>query len=519
MARLRRLARALPLAIVLATLAAPPTAALAHAQGSSRRAPARPKARARTVARPTPPPRPTTPRSAEALASDMGAIVGQATRSGRWGVMVVSLTRGDTLYRLNAGEHFMPASTLKLFTGALALERFGPEHRFQTAVLRDGPLRGDGTLDGDIVIRGGGDPALSGRFLRNDPHAAMNLLASLVAGQGVKRVTGDVIGDPTLFEPKGVPDGWQSRYLQSGYAARVSALSLNENLVWIAVSPGAAGGAATVAFEPATSGIRLVNSVQTRKGAGAQVTVRRLPDHGMEVRGWVGTGAGTRRYQMVVEDPPLFATGAFAEALRRRGIAVDGTVRIAPTPDDAEPLTALPSPTMEQLVAVMERESINHYAELLFRNAARDAHPGAPGSAETGNRALGELMTRAGAVPGSVVARDGSGLSVLDQVTPRALVQLLAYGHRASWGSAFHASLPVAGESELLRTRMRGGPAHGNLHAKTGTTNEVISLAGYTTAENGEVLAFAFVYNGTDRWNARVAIDALGETLSGFGRS
>ena len=239
----------------------------------------------------------------------------------------------------------------------------------------------------------------------------------------------------------------------------------------------------------------------------------------MEVRGWIGTGAGTRRYQMVVEDPPRFATGAFAEALRKRGIAVDGGIRIAPTPADAEPLVALPSPTLEQLVAVMERESINHYAELLFRNAARDAVPGTPGSAETGNRALADFMrTRAGAAPGAVLAKDGSGLSMLDQATPRALVQLLSYGHRAPWGTAFHASLPVAGESELLRTRMRGGPAHGNLHAKTGTTNEVISLAGYTTAENGEVLAFAFVYNGTDRWNARAAIDALGATLSGFGR-
>jgi D-alanyl-D-alanine carboxypeptidase/D-alanyl-D-alanine-endopeptidase (penicillin-binding protein 4) len=117
-----------------------------------------------------------------------------------------------------------------------------------------------------------------------------------------------------------------------------------------------------------------------------------------------------------------------------------------------------------------------------------------------------------------VTATDGSGLSVLDRVTPRALVQLLDHAHRAPWGSAFHASLPVAGESELLRNRMRATPAQGNLHAKTGTTNDVIGLSGYVTAENGEILAFAFLYNGKDRWHARETIDAMGPTLAAFTR-
>jgi D-alanyl-D-alanine carboxypeptidase/D-alanyl-D-alanine-endopeptidase (penicillin-binding protein 4) len=103
-------------------------------------------------------------------------------------------------------------------------------------------------------------------------------------------------------------------------------------------------------------------------------------------------------------------------------------------------------------------------------------------------------------------------------VSPRALVQLLAYGHRAPWADAFHASLPVAGESELLKNRMRYTPAQGNLHAKTGTTDSVISLGGYVTAQDGELLAFAFIYNGHDRWNARTTIDQMGATLASFVR-
>ena len=103
-------------------------------------------------------------------------------------------------------------------------------------------------------------------------------------------------------------------------------------------------------------------------------------------------------------------------------------------------------------------------------------------------------------------------------MTARAMVHLLAYAHRAPWGSVFHASMPVAGESELMRRRMRSTPAHGNLHAKTGTTNSVAALAGYVTALNGEVLAFTFIYNGNDRANARHTMDRMGPTLANFYR-
>ena len=167
----------------------------------------------------------------------------------------------------------------------------------------------------------------------------------------------------------------------------------------------------------------------------------------------------------------------------------------------------------------MNRESNNHYAEQIFRSAARGPTRNEPGTAEHAYaqlRAFGESAL--GVAPGDLMATDGSGLSVLDRVTPRSLVQLMDYAHGAPWGGVFHASLPVAGESETLKSRMRGTAAQGNLHAKTGTTNEVIALSGYVTAENGELLAFAFLYNGTDRWNARETIDAMGPTLAAFSR-
>ena len=487
-----------------------------RSEPTRRRRPAR-RARRVTNATPAITLRHTAPRDATTLGRDLAFMLSSLTRSGAWGILVTSLTRGDTLYSYNPDVPLQPASTLKLYTAALALERLGANHRFSTRVLRTGTLDAEGTLRGDLVLRGGGDPALSTRFLGGGASAAVDLLAQLVAGAGVRRVRGDLIADASAFDAELVPAGWDSRYLQSGYAARVSALSLNENLVWVVVRPGASGRAPLVYLDPASE-IPFVNNVRTTAGRrDARVIFISRPDGRVEARGWIGSRAGERRYQLVVEDPAAFTAGAFRRALAAKGIIVEGATRFGPTPVSAAPVTTLPSPPLADLLSVMNRESINHYAELIFRNLAWTEKQ--PGSAEAANALLQRFLTeKVGAMPGSVSAADGSGLSVLDRSTARALVHLLDYAHRAPWADAFHASLPVAGESELLRQRMRRTPAQGNLHAKTGTTNSVISLGGYVTAENGELLAFAFIYNGTDRWNARVTIDAMGATLAGFRR-
>jgi D-alanyl-D-alanine carboxypeptidase/D-alanyl-D-alanine-endopeptidase (penicillin-binding protein 4) len=466
----------------------------------------------------TPELRHTAPRGATALAADLGAMLRARTRNGAWGAMVVSLTNGDTLLAVQPDQPLVPASTMKLFTAALALERLGPDHAFTTAVLRDGSLEAGGVVRGNLILRGDGDPGLSPRFVRGGPEAPMEMLARFVAGAGVTRVEGDLIADASGMEERRIPDGWlMHRYGGAAYAAPFSALSLNENIVIVGVHP--AGGDASVRLEPASSGLQVVSSVRVVGGRATNVVVRMVGESQVVVTGTIGASAPPHRVQLVVSDPVTFAAGAFREALRAQGITVTGEVKIGRTPATAVPVTALPSPPLARLVSVMNRESINHYAEQIFRNAARGPDRREPGTAEHAYATLRDFLAdRVRVTPDEVVASDGSGLSVLDRVTPRALVRLLDYAHSAPWASVFHASLPVAGESETLRLRMRNTPAQGNLHAKTGTTNEVVSLAGYATAENGEILAFAFLYNGADRWNARETIDAMGPTLTAFSR-
>jgi len=455
------------------------------------------------------------PRGVESLASDLGSALAQHTRSGQWGVMVISLTRGDTLYESRPDAMMQPASTMKMYTSVLALDRFGPDHQFKTSVLREAQLGPEGELSGNLYLRGSGDPSLTPRFWgTTNP---MDSLAQLVAAAGIKRVHGDIIGDASAFDPQLIPEGWLTRYLGAAYAARVSALSLNENLVWVVVQ--ADGKKAVVSLDPATTTIPVQSTVRVIGGSRGRISAVRQKDGSILVRGTVGISSRPQRYSLVVDDPASFTTGAFRAALEKAGVTVDGRITLGTTPANATEVASIASPPLANIIAEMNRESINLYAELLFRDAAHAASPDQAGSAQTGLTSLRALLgEKIRARPDDVQVSDGSGLSVLDRVTPRSMVELLSFAHQAPWGATFHASLPLEGESGTLRHRARQTPARGNLHAKTGTTNTVASLGGYVTAKNGEILAFSFIYNGSDRWNAKLAMDQMGATLAEFVR-
>jgi serine-type D-Ala-D-Ala carboxypeptidase/endopeptidase (penicillin-binding protein 4) len=350
------------------------------------------------------------------------------------------------------------------------------------------------------------------------PDAAMDSLALRVVRAGVREISGRVIGDASAFEARSIPEGWHPRILQDAYAGRVSALTLNENIVWVTIRPTTRGAPAEVVLEPATTAIPLRANVRTVAGRGAPLKLSRT-SAGITVSGSIGASAAPHSYSYIVEDPATFTTGAFVAALRRQGVTVTNGMTMGRTPAGAEPVAAWESPTLETLLAVMNRESVNVIAEHVFRAASRGADRRATGAAQVADTALRTLLQRtAGVRPDAIRSTDGSGLSQLDAISPRAMVQMLTWADHAAWGPLLHASLPLAGESGTLRHRMRYTTAQTNLHAKTGTTNDVVALAGYVTARNGELLAFAMLYNGRDRWRAREAIDAIGVTLANWSR-
>jgi serine-type D-Ala-D-Ala carboxypeptidase/endopeptidase (penicillin-binding protein 4) len=467
------------------------------------------------------------------LGEELGRLLGEPRwRPEQWGVLVVSLETGDTLYAHRAHEVLAPASNLKLFTSAAGLHYLGPDYRYSTYLVATGPIR-DGVLDGDLVVYGTGDPTFSRRFFDTN-FSVWESLADSLAEAGVRRVTGDLVGDASHFQGPAVGQGWDLSYVSHMYAAPASALSYNDNVVSIRVRPGPSVGATptlllvpggTMEIEVATATVASGRSWIEVERESYDAPIRLI---GQIQRGHAGLWRGTP-----VVDPAHFAVSVFAAVLESRGIEVDGTVRsvhdagassvasrrvFAPALDGAPVVQVLAvhrSPPLLELLKVVNQRSHNLYAESVLRSVGRVAT--GHGSVEGGAAALARMLDAAGTPPESVVMDDGSGLSRLNGASARALVDVLGLMAASPHWEAFQETLPEAATSSGLR-RMHRTEAAGNLRAKTGTIDRVSALSGYVHARNGERLAFAILANGVSPAAAKRVEDRIGARLAEFDR-
>jgi len=468
---------------------------------------------------------------------------GRAWRSATWGALVVSLTRGDTLLSYRADRRFVPASNAKLFTTAAALHYLGPDFRFFTVLLARGSVRGD-TLDGDLVLYGTGDPTFGLDTAQLAP------FADSVARRGIRHVRGDVVGDASFLGAELAGPGWAPENLDQWFAAPPSALGAAGNLVTITVEPGEQrGDTAVVSVDPPNDYFTITSTVVTgRPRSRTRITVRRgpTPAH-IALSGSIAPSRRSWTSYEVVQQPAVFAASLLRSLLAPRGVTIAGTTRGATDDapglarhllawarggaedgleeagatgsDGAARLDAIAlrrSEDLGDLVAMINRRSHNLSAELVFRSIGRSV--GGAGTFASGARAVAQfLRDTVGIAPESFAVTDGSGLSLLDEASPRSLVQLLAYERRAPEAEVFWNSLPVAGDG--LGGRMEDTPAYGRLRAKTGTLKNASALAGYVSAANGEVLAFSIMVN--DAWRierARRVQDRIGAILAEFTR-
>ena len=451
-----------------------------------------------------------------------------------WGVLVVSLDHGDTLFSHRADEQLAPASNLKLFTSAGALYFLGPQYRYGTYLATSAPVE-NGVLNGDLHLYGTGDPTLSDR-IGTGGIEVWRAFADTLAQLGVREVRGDVVGDGSYFEGSPTGAGWQTSYINAWYAAPAGALSFNENVATLRVRPAdTVGWRPEVLTVPGGAGVAVVNLATTVAGAGSRIEVTRSAYDGpIVVRGEIGVGSGDHWSGVPVPDPARFAAAALREVLEQNGIRVTGGVRaihdpaqslfgsqkvFAPGFDQAATprVVALhQSPPLFDILSIVNKRSHNMYAEQVLRTVGRAV--AGSGSVEGGERAIGMMLERElGQAPTTLSMNDGSGLSVLDRVTPRGVIELLTAMSRSPMYETYLLTLPQAGERGLRR--MGGTAANGNLRAKTGTINNVSALSGYVTAANGERLAFSIISNGVpSTWRAKRAEDAIGARLAAFNR-
>jgi serine-type D-Ala-D-Ala carboxypeptidase/endopeptidase (penicillin-binding protein 4) len=443
-----------------------------------------------------------------------------------WGIEVRSLSTGRTLYARSAEKAFRPASNMKLVTTAAALDAYGPDARLRTTVETAGRLDGLGRVLGDAYLVGRGDPDLSARFTPGRPTAAFEEMADALVAAGVRRIEGRLVGHEGTFTGDRRGPDWAWDDLAWGYGAEVSALSFADNLVEASLKPGErVGDAAVLDVAPRLGCVAVSSSVTTSEPRPATapaaadeetVSVRREPGSN-EVRfsGNLPLG-GSWTGELSVSDPARCAARVFADVLEAKGVRVTGGVATTsePLPPGTRLLAAHESPTIAEIVRVVNKESQNLHAEMLLRLVGLKAK--GDGSAAAGHGAVTEFLKRLGVPDAGWGLADGSGMSGFDLLTPRGLVALLAAMDRHPCAAALRDSLPVAGVDGTLEKRMKGTPAEGRLVAKTGTMHLARALAGYVTTVRGERLAFAIVVNNHEgrAREATAAIDDIGVALA-----
>ncbi len=466
---------------------------------------------------------------------------------GFWGIEVVSLTTGKTLYSNNPERLFTPASNTKLFTTSAALALIGPDYKFHTTLETSGIVDRYGRLTGDLVLVGRGDPNISGRVLpysiksqrRDPPMQILENLADQLVQKGVKFVDGDLIADDSYFAFERWGEGWAQDDLMSQWGAPVSALTINDNVIFVNVLPAdRPGEKAFVNITPYAGYYRLDNRIMTTPvGTGPRnIQIERQPgSNDLTMWGNIPLDDAGFTDALAIEDPAQFAGELFRDLLEKRGITVWGRTRVhhtelaslstftvtttasagggdIPKPRSANPplvLAAAESQPLGEDLTLINKISQNLHAELMLRLLGREK--GAAGTIEGGLEVLRGFLLQAGIKTDEYSFFDGSGMSRQNLVTPAAIVKLLKYVASQPWGERFLSTLPVGGVDGTLRLRFAGTLAAGRVQAKTGSLGHVSTLSGYADTLNGDRVVFSILSNNHNMGGRRAeqVIDSI----------
>jgi len=484
------------------------------------------------------------------LKKQIESILSQPDLSrGFWGIEITSATSGKVIYSLNADKLFTPASNTKLFTTAAALALIGPDYRFRTTIETNGSLDKYGRLSGDLVLVGRGDPTLSGRELPYsvrtqrdaDSMKVLEQLADELAQKGVKYIDGDVVADDSYFAFERYGEGWSQDDLIWADGAPVSALSLNDNVVFVNILPGThPGDKAFVSITPFADYYTIDNRLMTTPAAtGRKLYINREPGSThLTLWGTIPVDDPGANEGLAIEDPAEFAASLLRHLLDVRGVAIYGkqrtrhtelanlstftsTVLASSRGGDDHSLTSPAGPLvlaehqsapLSQDIQVINKVSQNLHAEILLRLLGREKGTG--GTVQAGLDVLRGFLNNAGISTDDYVFYDGSGLSRQNLATPRAIVELLRYATTQPWGKEFRDSLPAAGVDGSLADRVKELDPEAHVYAKTGSLGGVKSLSGYAVTAKGEQIAFSILTNNLSTPGKRIndVIDSIVET-------
>jgi serine-type D-Ala-D-Ala carboxypeptidase/endopeptidase (penicillin-binding protein 4) len=457
------------------------------------------------------------------LGRKVGAILDKpAFRNAEWGVDIRSVEDYEPVFVYNHDKLFPPASNAKLFTTAAALDRLGPNFRFQTRLAYEGSLGPGNTLIGDLVLFGQGDPDLSDSIRQSSGQFAhLDVLVRKVKEFGITEIQGDILGDDSYFPFVPYGDGWMASDLTREYGAPVSALSFNNNLITLSIRPGRRiGQPASASIYPSESLLTVVNRAKTVRKGSALKWYRKPGTDQVSVTGHVALRSRGSTHSFTTRDPALYTVSLLRERLMRAGIKVKGAARARHAGDNV--VRSSPhliyiheSLPLLEVISVTNKKSQNLYAEILLRTLGAEIR--GIGTDQAGLEVVYEFLQEAGVTRATARLYDGSGLSRYNLITPRAETMLLSHLATKGYFPVFLDTLSISGLDGTLRARMIHTPAFQRVFAKTGSLRGVTTLGGYVRTDAGKIFSFSILNNhhqGPD--NAKRAMDQICNLLAQY---
>lgn len=405
-----------------------------------------------------------------------------------------------TLYEYNSGKSLMPASVMKLVTTATALELLGPDYTFITTVGYTGEVnKSTGILNGDIVIKGGGDPALGSENFEEHYGDFTGRWIEEIKKTGISKIRGKIITDDSYYDYQPVPGKWLWEDAGNYYGAGAHGLSVYNNTYEIHFKTSS---------DSSDHVITGVVPEECRAELTDRLIVSGTEDEGYvfaapySTGGWLAGTIPANQEDFVlkasISDPPLLMAKIIYRKLRSAGIRISGepaTTRLESSVyDEFTKISEVTSPALKDIIVVLNHESVNLYAEHLVKELGKVLKNN--GSTLSGTEAINKFLISAGINTDGMFMEDGSGLSPLDAVNARGIADLLFYmKNKSRYSGEFFTSLPEAGREGTLKNYFRDPFFESRMSAKSGSMTRVRSYAGYITTLSGKKLIFCIIVN------------------------
>ncbi len=431
-------------------------------------------------------------------------------------LQIVNVRTGEEVFGWNPDLALLPASTTKVITAAAALRNLGPAWRFSTELLRVGEINPEGVLEGDLYIRGNGDPTMV-------IEKAWKMVQDLQVA-GIVEVNGDLIFDDSWFAGSHLIPGWDKPVdVANGpsYYAPIGALNMNFNTVDLVVGPGPrVGEPARVQSGTASKLITIDNQIETVE-AGRRPWIRLEREVGKDgasisfkLEGRIASNEPVERYYRAVGKPTAWSMSVWESLLKKEGVKINGKTRVDEAPDNAVVVVELNSQPLSEVLNHTLKYSSNQMAELVLRAVGAQVF-GDPASDEKGLKVLQGYLSSLGIPADEYVLRNGSGLTREGLLRPSHLNAVLVdLYHDPLLSPEFQTALSVSGVDGTLRRRFDDDGEVARVRGKTGSLNGVYCLTSYVHASDGETYAFTFLVNDFKRSRpVRALQDAVGSTL------